>query len=360
MNHHARWLVETLQVGTLILFSRNIQTPLQCRQTVRQLRSLRTLPLLVAVDQEGGRVVRFGPPLHRFPGNAALGRITTGDGNHPRTRAAEHWARLQAAVQAAELRAVDVDWNLAPVVDVNSNPLNPVIGDRSFGSDPQRVARFGCAMIEGYQSGGLMACAKHFPGHGDTSVDSHLSLPTIHRSRSELEETELPPFRAAVKAGAASIMVGHLLLPSIDPHLPASCSPNIVQGLLRTELGYEGLVITDDLEMGAITHGIGTSRAAVLALKAGADVVSICHTRALQREAAEAVKEALQRGELPMARLDEAASRVLRSADRLNAGRWGPADPDPWNDPATDILEQEIERRSGGGSSNISPKPAGR
>ncbi|MDW8104945.1 MAG: beta-N-acetylhexosaminidase [Armatimonadota bacterium] len=336
VNAHARALVEEMQVGAVVLLGRNVDSgnPQQIRATLAELQRRSRIPLLIAIDQEGGMVNRLRAPFHEFPGNMALGATRRID-----------YAYRQAQAQARELLALGVSWNFAPVMDVNNNPDNPIIGVRSYGSDPQLVAEMGTAAIRGYQETGLLACAKHFPGHGDTAVDSHLALPVIPGDRQRLESVELVPFRAAIAAGVGSIMTTHILFPALDPQRPATLSRPILTGLLREELGYTGLVITDCLEMKAIADTVGTVRGAVEALKAGADMVLIAHTLEVQRAAAQAIREAVERGELPEERLNEAVSRVLAVKSRFLSA-LPPAEGEPWLDPAHDALEQEIARAS--------------
>lgn len=333
VNAHARAVVEEMRAGSLVLMGRNVGTPEPLRALIGEMNALADIPLLVGVDQEGGWITRLGPPFTAFPGNMALGAIPG--------EQAEAYARRQAQAIAQELLAVGVNWNFAPVVDVNNNSDNPIIGIRSFGEDPERVARLGSAAIEGYQQSGLLACAKHFPGHGDTSVDSHLELPTIPYGRDRLEAIELPSFRAAIAAGVGSIMTTHILFPALDARNPATLSPAILTGLLRLDLGYDGVVITDCLEMHAISRTVGTARGAVEAIKAGADMALICHTLSTQREAWQALLEAVETGELPESRLDEAAGRVLAAKRRIAYGVTS-ADATPWREPAHTALESEI------------------
>ncbi len=336
VNAHARELVETMEVGGVVLLGRNVNSadPESIRSTLARLQSLSPIPLFIAIDQEGGTVNRLRAPFHEFPGNMALG--ATGD---------PELAFRQAQAQARELLALGVNWNFAPVMDVNNNPDNPIIGVRSYGADPALVARMGTAAIRGYQQTGLLACAKHFPGHGDTAVDSHLALPTIWGDRERLEQIELVPFRAAIAEGVGAIMTTHIVFPTLDVHRPATISPAILTGLLRQELGYDGLVITDCLEMKAIADTIGSARGSVEALKAGADMVLIAHTLEVQREAVRAIRQAVQSGELPLERLTEAASRVL-SAKRRFLSAQPKAEGAPWLDPAHDALEEQIARAS--------------
>ena len=277
-----RALIRNYGVGHVILFARNVAEPEQVAELVRELQGIardagHDLPLFVAVDQEGGRVARLKAPWTVWPPLRAVGRLGSED----------HARRLGQAL-AIELRACGIRWDLAPVVDVDTNPKNPVIGDRAFGEDPDLVGRLGAALIEGLQENGVAACAKHYPGHGDTELDSHLDLPVVAHPRSRLEDVEMRPFRAAVAAGAASIMTAHVLYPELDERLPATLSPRIV-GLLREGMKYEGVIVSDDLEMRAVAKGWPAAEAAVLAAEAGCDLIAVSKTPDAQVEALEAL-----------------------------------------------------------------------
>ncbi|WP_380165326.1 glycoside hydrolase family 3 protein [Jannaschia sp. R86511] len=274
------------------------------------------VPLLVSTDQEQGVVTRFGPPATPFPGSMALGA----------GRSAED-ARLAAAVTGRELAAVGINQDFAPVADVNVNPLNPVIGVRSFSSDPDLVAEMVAAQVDGYQrDGGVSACAKHFPGHGDTATDSHTALPTIDHTRAEWEQVDAPPFRAAVAAGADSIMTAHILVPSLDPSGdPATLSAPIMTGVLRGELGYRGVVVTDSLEMAGVRQQYGDAEVAVRAIEAGADVLLM---PAAPLTARQALLDAVASGRLSEARLDESLERVLALKYRRGVVAAPHVDPD--------------------------------
>ena len=227
-------LIREFGVGHVILFARNVVSPEQVAALCRELQDLNRragadLPLLIAVDQEGGRVARLRAPWTVWPPLRALGRI--GD---------ERLARELGAALAVELRACGIRWDFAPVVDVDTNPKNPIIGDRSFGDVPELVGRLGVAFIPGLEGGGVASCAKHFPGHGDTDVDSHLDLPSIEHSRGRIEDIELRPFRDMVAAQAASIMTAHVLVREFDETMPATLSPRLIDGLLRKRNGLRG------------------------------------------------------------------------------------------------------------------------
>ncbi len=301
-------LIQRHHVGNIILFSRNVRDAEQVRTLTRSLqRAAREAghahPLLIAIDQENGIVQRLGEAATLFPGNMALGAIGS-----------EEVASEVALATGRELKALGINMNLAPVVDVNNNPANPVIGVRSFGEDPRLVARPGSAMVKGYQNAGVIACLKHFPGHGDTAVDSHLALPMIPHALERLEAVELVPFRAGIEAGAESVMIAHVAFPALthDAALPATLSSAIIQGLLREKIGYKGVIISDCLEMQAISDTFGTELAAVMALQAGIDLVLVSHHSTRQRGSFEAIREAALTGELSAQVVQQAAERVLK------------------------------------------------
>ncbi|HVK02490.1 MAG TPA: glycoside hydrolase family 3 protein, partial [Armatimonadaceae bacterium] len=282
---------------------------------------------------EGGRVARFRAPYTAMPPARVVG--DAGDAE---------LARAAARVTAAELRQAGVNWDFAPVADVNSNPANPVIGNRSFGTEPEPVARIVTAQVEGYREGGVLSCVKHFPGHGDTHLDSHLALPTLSFDLEQMEARELVPFRAAIAAGVPTIMTAHIVFPALDPDVPATLSPAILTGLLRERLGFTGLVVTDCLQMKAVATKWGTPRATVMAAKAGADMLLVCHTEELQRGAHAALLEAANSGELPLARIDQAVGRVL-NAKHLAASLAAPAV--TVGAPESVAVAREICRRAG-------------
>ncbi|WP_433009947.1 glycoside hydrolase family 3 protein [Kribbella sp. CA-294648] len=259
-----------------------------------------SVPLLISTDQEHGVVFRVGPPATQFAGAMALGAgRSTAD------------AREAAAIAGAELRAVGVNQDYAPVADVNVNALNPVIGVRSFSSDPELVARLTAAQVDGYQrDGGIAATAKHFPGHGDTATDSHTGLPTIDHTREEWERIDAPPFRAAIAAGIDSIMTAHIVVPSLDPSGdPATLSKPIMTGILREELGYDGVVVTDSLGMAGVRQKYGDAEVPVLALEAGVDQLLMPPRMDI---AYNAVLDAVRSGRISEKRLDQSVYRVLR------------------------------------------------
>jgi beta-N-acetylhexosaminidase len=261
------------RVGGVVLFRRNLGEPEQVRTLIRRLHELAPAdaPLTVAIDQEGGRVQRLRDPWTEWPPMRSLGA-----GAVERTTAF-------AKALAVELLDVGVDLDFAPVVDVDSNPDNPVIGDRSFGRDPATVSRHAAAFIEAMEAAGVATCAKHFPGHGDTDLDSHLALPRLDLDRARLDRTELPPFHAAIAAKVASIMTAHVLFPKLDAKRPATLSP-AVMAVLRDELGYDGLVFSDDIEMKAVADHFSVEQRSLGALAAGVDVILACSQADLREE----------------------------------------------------------------------------
>jgi len=273
------------RVGGVVLFARNVRDSHQVRELTAALHACAPegAPLVVAIDQEGGRVQRLRDPWTEWPTMRALGDVDDLD-----------LTRAVGAALARELLDLGIRLDFAPVVDVDTNPANPVIGDRSFGRDPARVGRHAVALLEGLQAGHVAACAKHFPGHGDTHVDSHKDLPVLRHDLDRLRAVELPPFRAAITAGVASIMTAHVLFPELDPRRPATLSPDLL-AILREELGYSGLVFSDDLEMKAVA---GRHRPADLvtgALGAGVDALLVCSEEDLQGEILRALERAPDR-----------------------------------------------------------------
>jgi beta-N-acetylhexosaminidase len=285
----------------VVLFSRNAGEGEQVAALVADLkRAAGGRKLLVSIDQEGGRVARLRG-MHGFtdlPPMRALGQ--TGDAA---------LARQVGALLGRELRAVGIDQDYAPCVDVDTNPANPVIGDRSLSRDPAQVGWLGAALAQGLQSEGVAACAKHFPGHGDTSQDSHTDLPHLAHSLERLRRVELPPFAALVQSGVAAVMTAHVVFDALDPALPATLSPAVMR-LLRDDLGFDGCCISDDLEMGAVAEHFPLEEVAPGAVLAGVDALLVCHTPAVQHRAIDLVRRAVEDGRIPRARLAQARGRV--------------------------------------------------
>jgi beta-N-acetylhexosaminidase len=311
-------IARRFDLGGVIYFARNVVEPLQVRELSREIAALaQAWPFWISVDQEGGRVARLKRPFTEWPPMQTLGR--SGD---------EALARRFALALSAELRAVGVTLDYAPVLDVHTNPKNPVIGDRALSDKAEDVARLGCVIIEALQGQGIAACGKHFPGHGDTSVDSHHDLPVVDYGPDRLDAIELVPFRAAVAAGVAAIMTAHVLLPAFDETRPASLASSVITGLLKQKMGYQGVVMSDDLGMKAVAATTPLPEATIAAIEAGCDVVLLCNsTPDAQVEALESVIGAMESGRLSVARIEDAFRRQERVKAAIRAS--GPVDPDP-------------------------------
>lgn len=324
-----REMIEHYQVGGIIFFARNVESPAQVARLTNEFQASALaksgVGLFIAIDQEGGRVARLtsNKGFTEFPGAMAIGASA----RDVATAAAN--ARRVGAAMAAEMAAVGINVNFAPDLDVNNNPANPVIGIRSFSSDPSRVAVLGAAYIDGTQGAGVLAFGKHFPGHGDTGTDSHLDLPVVAHARARLDAVEFVPFKAAIAAHVAGIMSAHISFPTIDPTpgLPGTLSPKVLTGLLRDELGFDGLVATDSLEMGALGRsGFPGPRAAAHALAAGADLLLFNTGYAVHRDTIERIANEVRSGAIPAARLDQAVRRVLRAKEKFGILKPAPAD----------------------------------
>lgn len=307
-------LIREYSLGGVIYFRDNIGTTEEVRTLSDALQSAArdagTDPLWIAVDQEGGMVARIDREVALMPGNMALGAAGSPELVYETAR-----------ISGVELRSLGITLNFAPCVDVNNNKDNPVIGVRSYGENPEWVGVMGAQAVRGFQEGGVSACAKHFPGHGDTVADSHLELPSVPHGLERLRQVELPPFQRAIAAGVDVIMTAHVQFPAYDASgLPATLSPAVLEGLLRKELAYDGVIATDCLEMNAISKTVGVGRGAVLAVKAGADLVLVSHRLELQLEALEALYEAVLSGEIPQERIVESAARIRLAKEHREQG----------------------------------------
>ena len=313
-----RSLAREFSLGGVIWFARNIEAPEQVAELSLDAQSLATeVPLWVSVDQEGGRVARLKAPFTVWPPMATLGR--SGD---------PALAGRFAAALAAELKAVGITLDYAPVLDIHTNPKNPIIGDRALGETAEMVAKLGAAVVRGLQDNGVAACGKHFPGHGDTAVDSHLELPLVEHPPDRIRRVEAVPFREAIKAGVAFIMTAHILVPSLDEQRPATLSRRIVYDLLRDELDFGGVILSDDLEMKAIAATYAVPEAAVQAIAAGCDGLLICSGDVeLQARTLEALVHAVERGTIPYKRLEDAQQRLRRAKERFLAAQVVPSRP---------------------------------
>ncbi|TME41936.1 MAG: beta-N-acetylhexosaminidase [Chloroflexi bacterium] len=347
VNASNKALIQGLHLGGVTLFARNIDNGPQLARLDAELQTIADpLPLFISVDQEGGLVVRVTDGATIFPGNMAVG--ATGDPT---------LAKKVAEASANELLAMGVNMDLAPVVDVNTNPLNPVIGVRSFGSNVDLVSQFGTETIEGVQSSGVSAVAKHFPGHGDTDVDSHRDLPVVPHPLDRLQSLEFLPFKSAMQAGVDGIMTAHLYLPAIELQhdLPATLSRTVLTGLLRDQLGYQGLILTDALDMDAIKKDRTAAEAAVQAFEAGADMLLIAGITAEDRlhlgDGPPALLAAVRSGRVSQARLDASVSRILEAKAKrgiLPGAVAAPTPPDVsvLNSPEHRALALEVARKA--------------
>lgn len=305
LSEEFKQLIREYKIGNVILFLRNVQSAEQLRRLCAEIQELilevTGYPAFIVIDQEGGMVSRLPADAATVPGAMAIS--ATDDPEN---------ARIAAEITIRQLRGLGVNFNMAPVLDVNSNPANPVIGVRSIGDDPHRVALFGEAAVRAYENTGIFCCGKHFPGHGDTNVDSHLGLPRIEKTVEELEEAELIPFRRCIEAGIPAIMSSHILFPNIEKeNVPGTMSRTIITDLLKKKLGFRGLVFSDCLEMAAIQKYYGTANGTVAAIKAGIDLAEISKSINLMWDAAKAVNEAADRGEFDMEEIRESVEKIL-------------------------------------------------
>ena len=308
VDDHVESMIREHQIGGLILFERNIEDEDQLTSLTAGLKAVNKdnrLPLFIAVDEEGGRISRLPKGSPRFPSGKALGE--RGDPDYSFTVGQE---------MGTALAAFGFNMNFAPVLDIFSNPQNEVIGDRSFGDNPEIVSKLGTAMMRGLQSKNIIPVVKHFPGHGDTRMDSHIDLPVVEHGRERLDGFEFVPFKEAIDSGAEAIMTAHT--PGVD-RKPATMSGKILTGILRHDLGFKGLIITDDLEMGAITKDYAVGEAAQEAVLAGADVLLICHSSDYQEQVLSRLIAAVQNGALTMERVDESVARIIRLKQKYSA-----------------------------------------
>ncbi len=328
----ARQAIENLHVGGIILFRRNVASGDQLAKLTNALKALNTgagnLPLFLCVDQEGGLVSRTPPEVAQL--SSAYDFIQKGGDPAALGR-----------VLGAECAAFGFNVDFAPVLDVWSNSKNTVIGKRAFGTGAEEAAQAGTECALGLMEAGIIPVGKHFPGHGDTETDSHLGLPVVKKGVEELEELELIPFRRAVEGGVPALMAAHILMTELDPILPASLSPAVVDGLLREELGFDGLVFTDDLTMGAITHSYGMGEATVKAVEAGCDMALVCHGLDNVKAAYHALLFAVEDGTLSRERLEESVRRILTVKEAYGV------DDTPVEIPDIEALNDKIKKITG-------------
>jgi beta-N-acetylhexosaminidase len=299
-------LIKTYQLGGVILFKRNLANPAQIAKLCDSLQKASShVPLFICIDHEGGHVSRLPKPFTVLPSQAVVGACNSVELTYS-----------IGEIMANELKAVGINFNLTPVLDVNTNPTNPAIGDRAFGKSAGLVSTMGLTIIAALQDNGVLACAKHFPGHGDTAVDSHRELPIVNRTLEQLREVELRPFHHAMINGHRALMTAHVKYPALDEAYPATLSRKIIAKLLRSSMRFDGLVLTDDLEMKAITEEYAIDDAAVKALQAGADLLLVCHREDRQVAILEAILKAVKKRLLSEKQLDLSLLRILSFKQR--------------------------------------------
>lgn len=295
------WLAQG-RVGTVILFARNVESPQQVAALTRSLHTAAKYPLLIGIDQEGGTVARLRDGFSESPGAMALAAATDDQREARVTRVSR--------VLADELRALGINWDYAPAVDISYAPNNPSIGTRSFGADAADVARLAAAAVTGFEAGGIAATVKHFPGLGKTDIDTHVALPSIDTPVEQLLAHDLLPYRYAIDAGVSTVMTTHTIYATLDAKLPVTLSPVVIRRLLRDELGFDDVVTTDCMEMKAIADNYGAGESARLAVEADVDIILFSHTPSMQKAAYEAVLEAVRSGRIAKARIDKALERI--------------------------------------------------
>lgn len=322
-------MIKEQHVGGIIFYKNNLAdsaSVVRFGNQLKQWNESNSVPLLLSVDQEGGRVSRL-PGLNLLPTAQEIGQ----------------WNNREAAgeigtILGEEVKGMGLNMNFAPVLDINNNPKNPVIGDRSFGSTAEIVSSMGIEVMKQMKQTGVIPVVKHFPGHGDTETDSHLDLPVIHKSEKDLTQLEWKPFVSAIEEGADAVMVAHILFPQIDEQYPSSLSPAVVTGQLRDKLGFEGVILTDDLTMGAIANRYGIGEASVLSVQAGTDIVLIAHEYSNVDEVIVALKQSVADGTLSEERIDESVRRILQLKNKFNL-EDKPVDP-----PDLTLLNERISK----------------
>ena len=304
IDDNAKTLISTYKVSGFIFFSRNIESQQQSLELANSLKAFNeensNIPLLLGVDEEGGRVSRLPPQYKKLPTNQKIGSINNAD-----------FSREIGEILGQQVNSLGLNLDFAPVIDIMSNPKNTVIGNRSFGSNADVVTSLGLSTHDGIKSQNVIPVIKHFPGHGDTTVDSHVGLPVVTKSLDQLSKLELIPFEAAIKNGADVVMVSDILMQQLDSKYPASFSKAIITELLREKMGFKGVVITDDITMGAVTKNYTLGDMAVKSLQAGSDIILICHNFNKQIEVLNSIKSAVQNGEISEQYIDEKVYRVL-------------------------------------------------
>jgi beta-N-acetylhexosaminidase len=307
LNTRTEKLIAEQGIGGLILFERNYENPKQLKSLIDNLQSLtaqNSPPLFISVDQEGGRVARLKEPFTQFPPMHCLGEANS-----------DNLAYRFGIAIGKEMKAVGINMDYAPVLDVHSNPDNPIIGKRAISSNPEVVARLGCKIIQGFKDAGTFPVGKHFPGHGDTSQDSHLTLPRVERSKESLEKIELVPFVKAFQEGLEVIMTAHVVYPAWDENSAATFSKYILNDILRKKMSFKGLVMSDDLEMQAVTQT--PEELPALAINAGVDLFLICHDLDKVTRLQDAMIDGIESGIIPQETVDNSFNRIIKSKKKI-------------------------------------------
>lgn len=336
MDTDAKKLINQSHVGGIIFYKYNLENSVQTVQLVNQMKAENSsnLPLFLGVDQEGGRVTRLPGKLVNFPSNKQIGEI-----NNP------EFSYKIGTLLGMELKEFGLNLDFAPVLDINSNPNNPVIGDRSFGNNTDIVSELGTQTMRGIQSQNIIPTIKHFPGHGDTSVDSHLELPIVNKKLKELMKLELIPFERAIDQGADVVMVAHILIPELDKNNPASMSKIVITDILREQLDFTGVIITDDMTMGAIVEHFDIGKAAVESVKSGSDIILVGHDYTNVVKILASLKKAIQEGEISEQRINESVERIIKLKRKygIKDEEVDSADIENINQLITDLLNKYIQ-----------------
>jgi beta-N-acetylhexosaminidase len=308
MDDNTLSMIKDNHVGGFILFKKNIKSAEQVKELLNALKEaniVNKVPLFLSVDEEGGRITRMPKEFKKIPTNKRIGQFNNID-----------FSYKIGEVIGKQIGALGFNMDYAPVLDINSNPKNPVIGDRSFGAKPEIVSNLGTSTMKGLQSQNVIPVVKHFPGHGDTDLDSHIGLPTLNHDIERLKSFELIPFKEAVNSKADAVMIAHILLPKIDKKNPSSLSHKVITGILREELKFNGVVITDDMTMGAIAENYDIGEAAVKSVKAGTDIVLVCHGNEKKLSVINSLKKAAESGAVSQKRIDESVYRILKLKEK--------------------------------------------
>lgn len=309
-DEHSRELIESYKVSGFIILGQNVRDTNQTLNLINSLKASNSnnkIPLFFGIDEEGGRISRLPAEFIKLPTNKVIGQKNNSDLSYN-----------IGSLLGDELKAFGLNMDFAPVLDINSNPKNPIIGDRAFGENADIVSKLGIATMKGIQSKNIISVVKHFPGHGDTSVDSHIGLPVVNNDLNRLKSLELIPFSKAIQNGADVVMVAHILLPKIDKENPASFSKAVINEVLRNYLNYNGVVITDDMTMGAIVNNYDIGQAAVKSLNAGTDIILVCHDFNKMTAVIEAIKKAIEDNVISEKSIDEKLYRILKLKQKYN------------------------------------------